>query len=181
MTAHFTLVQTSKSYQVDKSQSTALASSHPFSHTNNKWVPFEWAGHFWRYHLTRFEALCMQLEHTKHMAHYWKQQWRKASRQQLYSNWIVTLPQVSHSVSGLIPTILILFLLIRDLFWLFGSSTQANSSFPSFVERWYQISRHLDFQLNGLFMIKINSHHFKDFSGPANHTTQNETLGLRPG
>lgn len=133
------------------------------------------------YHLTRFEALCMQLEHTKHMAHYWKQQWRKASRQQLYSNWIVTLPQVSHSVSGLIPTILILFLLIRDLFWLFGSSTQANSSFPSFVERWYQISRHLDFQLNGLFMIKINSHHFKDFSGPANHTTQNETLGLRPG
>ena len=95
---HFTLVQKSKSYQVDKSQSTALASSHPFSHTNNKWVPFEWAGHFWRYHLTRFEALCMQLEHTKHMAHYWKQQWRKASRQQLYSNWIVTLPQVSHSV-----------------------------------------------------------------------------------
>ena len=80
------------------------------------------AGHFWRYHLTRFEALCMELEHPNHMAQYWKQQWRKASRQQLHSNWIVTLPQVSPSVtlriSGLIPTIS-LFLLIRDLFWSF--------------------------------------------------------------
>ena len=93
-----------------------------------------------------------------------------------------TTPSVTLCISGLIPTISIVFIkLIRDLFWLFGSPTQANSSFPSFVERWYQISRHLDFQLNGLFMIKINSHHFKDFSGPANHTTQNETLRLRPG
>ena len=80
----FTLLQTSQSYQVDKScqtiddqNSTALAVTLSVMSHNLDVIygcplsaAVTLAGHFWRYHLTRFEALCMELEHPNHMAQY---------------------------------------------------------------------------------------------------------------
>ena len=155
MTAHFTLVQTSKSYQVDKSQSTALASSHPFRHTNNIWVPFECSSSFgWSFlEMSSYKVWSTLHAVGTHKTHGTLLKATMEESQQaaaVFQLNCYTTPSVTLCISGLIPTISIVFIkLIRDLFWLFGSPTQANSSFPSFVERWYQISRHLDFQLNG--------------------------------